>query len=49
MLKENAFQESISSKILNGITNNRSLSQSQQLMQATDIQEKEIRMNINLP
>ena len=30
------------------ITNNHSLSQSQQLAQATDIQEEEIRMSINL-
>ena len=31
------------------ITNNHSLPQSQQLMQATDIQREEIRMSINLP
>ena len=31
------------------ITNNHNLPQSQQLTQATDIQEEEIRMSINLP
>ena len=31
------------------ITNNHSLSQSQQQTQVTDIQEEEIRMSINLP
>ena len=49
MLKENGCQESIISKTFKRITNNHSLSQSQKLMQATDIQEKEIRMSINLP
>ena len=34
---------------IGSITNNHSLPQSQQLMQATDIQEEEIRMSINLP
>ena len=48
MLKENGYQESIISKIFKRITNNHSLPQSQQLMQATDIQEEEIRMSINL-
>ena len=49
MLKNNAYQESIISKIFNWITNNYSLSQSQQQTQVTDIQEEEIRMSINLP
>ena len=48
VLKENGYQESIISKIFKRITNNHSLSQSQQA-QATDIQEEEIRMSINLP
>ena len=47
--KENGYQESIISKIFKRITNNHSLPQSQQLMPATDIQEEEIRMSINLP
>ena len=34
---------------IGSITNNHSLPQSQQLMQATDIQEEEIRISINLP
>ena len=46
LLKENEYHESIVSKILNRITNNHSLPQSQQLTQATDIQEEEIRMSI---
>ena len=49
VLKENGYQESIISKIFKRITNNHSLPQSQQLTQATDIQEEEIRMSINLP
>ena len=49
MLKEKGYQESIISKIFKRITNNHSLPQSQQLTQATDIQEKEIRISINLP
>ena len=48
MLKENGYQECIISKIFKRITNNHSLSQSQQQMQATYIQEDEIRMSINL-
>ena len=48
MLMENGYQESIISKIFRIITNNHSLPQSQQLTQATDIQEEEIRMSINL-
>ena len=35
--------------IKSGITNNHSLPQSQKLTQATDIQEEEIRISINLP
>ena len=49
MLKENGYQESIISKIFKRITNNHSLPQPQQLTQARDIQEEEIRMSINLP
>ena len=49
MLKENGYQKSIISKIFKRITNNHSLSQSQQLMQTTDIQEEEIRISISLP
>ena len=48
VLKENGYQESIISKIFKRITNNHSLSQPQQQTQATDIQEEEIRMSINL-
>ena len=49
VLKENGYQESIISKIFKRITINHSLSQSQQQTQATNIQEEEIRMSINLP
>ena len=49
VLNENGYQKSIISKIFKRITNNHSLPQSQQLMQATDIQEEEIRISINLP
>ena len=49
VLKENGYQESIISKIFKRITNNHRLPQSQQLMQATDIHNEEIRMSINLP
>ena len=49
MLKENGYQESINNKIFKGIKNNHSLPQSQQLTQATDIQEEEIRVSKNLP
>ena len=49
MLKENKYQENVVSKIFRRITNNHSLPLSQQLTQATDIQEQEIRMSINLP
>ena len=48
MLKENGYQESIINKIFKSTTNNHRLPQSQQLTQATDIQEGEIRMSINL-
>ena len=44
--KENAR---IISKIFRRILNNHSLPRSQQLIQATDIQEEEIKMSINLP
>ena len=46
VLKEDEYQESSISK---RITNNHGFSQSQQQRQATDIQEEEIRMSINLP
>ena len=49
VLKENGYQESIINKIFRRTTNNHRLPQSQQLTQATDIQEEEIRMSINLP
>ena len=49
VLKENGYQGSIVSKIFNRITNNRSLIKSKQQTQATDIQEEEIRMSVNLP
>ena len=49
MLKKNKYQENIISKIFKRITSNHSLPQSQQQTQATDIQEEEIRMSINLP
>ena len=48
VLKETGYQESFISKIFNRITNNHSLSQSQQQTEATDIQEEEFRMSINL-
>ena len=49
VLKENGYQENIISKIFKRITNNHSLPQLRQQMQAADIQEEEIRMSINLP
>ena len=49
MLKENGYQERIISKTFKRITNNHSLPQSYQLKQATNIQEEDIRMSINLP
>ena len=48
VLKENGYQESIISKIFKRITNNHSLPQLQQQMQAADIQEEEIKISINL-
>ena len=48
VLKENGYLESIISKIFTRITNKHNLPQSQQEKQATDIQEKEIRMSKNL-
>ena len=49
VLRENGYQESIISKIFNRITDNsHSLPQLHQLTHATDIQEEEIRMSINL-
>ena len=49
VLNKNGYQESIISKIFKRITNNHSLPQSQQLTQATGIQEEEIKMSRNLP
>ena len=49
MLTENGYEESIISKIFKRITNNHSLPQSQQLTQAREILEEQIRMSINLP
>ena len=49
VLKENGYRESIINKIFRRITNNHCLPQSQQLTQATDIQEEGIRISINLP
>ena len=46
VLKKNGYQESIISK---RATNNHSLPQSQQQKQATDIEEDEIKISINLP
>ena len=43
VLKENEYQESIISKIFKRTTNSHSLDQLQQLTQATDIKEEEIR------
>ena len=48
MLEENGYQESIISEIFKRITDNRSLPQSQQQMQVTDIQKEEIRLDKNL-
>ena len=49
LLHENGYQECIISKIFKRSTNNHSLSQLQQQMQATDIQEQGIRRSLNLP
>ena len=48
VLKENGYQERIISKIFKIITSNRSLPESQQQTQATNIQEEEIRISITL-
>ena len=48
VLKENGYLESIISKIVKRISNNHSLSMSQEQMQATDIQVEEIRMSVNI-
>ena len=48
MLKENGYRESITNKTFRRITNNHTLPQLQQLTQATDIQDEEIRISINL-
>ena len=49
MLKENGYQENIISKIFKRFTKSKSLPQSQQQTEATNIQAEEIRMSINLP
>ena len=49
MLKENGYQESIVSNIFKTFTNNHSLSQSQQQLQVTYIQEQDFSMSVNLP
>ena len=49
MLKENGYRESTINKTFRKITNNHTLPQSQQLTQATDIPEEEIKISINLP
>ena len=48
MFKENGYQESIISIIFKRVTNSYSLSQSQQQTQVTNIQEDEIKINMNL-
>ena len=49
VLKVTGHQESVVSKIFKRITNNHSLSQSQQQTQVTNIEEEDIIMSINLP
>ena len=49
VLKKNGYQGSIISKIFQRITNDCSLSQSQQQTQTTDIQEEKIKRCISLP
>ena len=49
VLRENGYQEIIISKTFRRITNNHVFPQSQQQTQATYIQQKKIRMGINLP
>ena len=46
MLKENGYQQSIINKIINKITNNHSLSQSQQHTQSTNIQKEEMKITL---
>ena len=48
-IRQNVNRESNISKTFKRATNNHSLSPSQQQTQATDIQEDEIKMSINLP
>ena len=48
MFKENGYQESMISIIFKRVTNSYSLSQSQQQTQVTNIQEDEIKINMNL-
>ena len=48
MLKKNGYQKSITSNMFKRITNNHSLSQSQQQKRATNIQDEEISTSINL-
>ena len=48
VLKENGYQERIISKIFQRITNNHNFSQSQQQIQAIDIQEEETRMSMSI-
>ena len=48
MLKENGYQEIIINKMFKRITNNHSSPQSQQQTQATNVQEEDVRMSINL-
>ena len=49
MLKESGYQENIISKIFQVINFNHTLSLSEKQPEATDIQEEEMKMNINLP
>ena len=49
MLKENGYQESAISKIFKRITNSHILPQPHQQMQASYIQEEEMRVSIILP
>ena len=48
-IRQNVNQESVISETFKRATNNHSLSPSKQQTQATDIQEDEIKMSINLP
>ena len=49
MVKENGYQENITSESCYTISKNRSLSRSQQQKQITNIQQEEIKMSINSP